>query len=179
METIISPLGTLLITLFALLPDVLGDRAFGLFVGRRWLEKDFDNALRVVGYSVAGLLVHAMAADRFGFPAPVHVLSSTPMGASVTADQLSTLALGYFGHCLTSAVIGVVTGLVSMGALKAYPSGIDGHRGAWEQFVRDCVRERWVVVRLRDGGSYVGILVQTDTPCRPDHRDLILKEPAV
>ena len=123
METIISPLGTLLITLFALLPDVLGDRAFGLFVGRRWLEKDFDYALRVVGYSVAGLLVHAMAADRFGFPAPVHVLSSTPMGASVTADQLSTLALGYFGHCLPSAVIGVVTGLVSMGALKACPFG--------------------------------------------------------
>lgn len=52
------------------------------------------------------------------------------------------------------------------------------YAGAWDDFVRLCVPEHWVVVSTNNGDTYAGMVRTADVSVKQDERDLVLIEPA-
>jgi Family of unknown function (DUF6338) len=53
------------------------------------------------------------------------------------------------------------------------------HPSAWDEFVRNCAKERWVTVGLRTGDAYLGKLHYGDDAVPQNERDIVLAEPAL
>lgn len=179
MDGIIGSIGAMLVLVLALLPGVPGDRLMGSVVGRSWLEKDWQYVIRVLSYSTLGLIGYALLASWRDWPPPIHVLPATFGGTGLSPADLPRVGYGYLGHLVVSTLVGAASGLVQLGVKAWMPNVFVRHRDAWDEFVRFCAPGRWVVATLRDGRVYVGMLEQADTSRGPQHRDLLIQEPAL
>jgi hypothetical protein len=177
-DLIPATVGTLLILLVGLLPGLPGETVYGWMRGRSWLEKDFEYFMRILGFSLAGVLIYAVLANWLGLPMPEHVAPSTFQDDAFGAASLPHLATGYLGHVIASGIVGAVVGF-AVAASRRLAADATSHRDAWDEFVRTYAQGRWIVVTLNGGDSYAGMLEHADISREPEYRDVVLSEPAL
>jgi hypothetical protein len=160
----------------ALLPGALGEWFYRLFVGVRWGESQWTFALRLLGFSIIGLVVYSLF-GLAGAPDPAYVfpiLFNTPPATPLIqlVPSMQPIAFGYFGHCVSGAAVGAGAALIVRRFSSGYPC-------AWDIFVRECTPEHMVAVTLENKDTYVGFVRACDVTVEKGERDLVLTEPAV
>jgi hypothetical protein len=166
----------ILVVLLAVLPGVPADRAYRIFAGVSWREREVEYFLRLVSFSVLGLAGYVLVAPRVGMPPPTYVIPATFSASTFGADSLPVLALAYLGHAIVSVLIGMALG-GSIAGLRSATGGRIGQRDAWYHFIHVDAPRRWVIVKVRTGESYLGFIEHSDVAVEPQYRDMILVEP--
>jgi len=177
MEWIPESLETLMIITCGIIPGALGDYIFGLIAGQSWREKNPTRLLRIISFSVAGLVLYSILAGISTFPIPIHVLPSTFSAENFIASEIPVVSEGYFGHLIGSALTGVLAAY-GVKFLRKNATSTSIHEDSWNEFVKSYVKERWILVTLANGKSYAGMLQQADSEREPEYRDIVLCEPA-
>jgi hypothetical protein len=166
----------ILVVLLAVLPGVPADRAYRVFAGVSWREREVEYFLRLVSFSVLGLAVYVLLAPVLGMPPPTYVIPATFSAADFGPASLRPLAMAYIGHASSSVLIGVALG-GSIASLRRITRGRIGQRDAWYHFIHVAAPRRWVIVKVRTGESYLGFIEHSDVAVEPQYRDVILVEP--
>jgi hypothetical protein len=165
----------LLVLLLAVLPGIPGDHLYRAIAGVSWREKDATRILRLLTFSVLGLVVYSLIADRTGWPLPEYIVPATFLAPTFNGRTIAALSLAYLGHFLSSTAVGLAS--VGGNAIIGRIRSVSASRDAWEHFVRCAVPCHWVVVTLENGEIYAGILDHADVSTEPEYRDLVLAEP--
>lgn len=169
--------GLIIITI-GVFPGLIGDYIFRSLVGVDWREKEWRAILRLIGFSVIGLIIYALVAEQFDLTPPLHIFPSTYYSAAISQKiKLSVVFLPYCGHLAGGFVAGVLGAwgailLSRFSSNSAYPS-------AWDEFIRRYSPHRWVIVGLENGEVYAGKLKIADISSGKDERDIVLEEPAL
>lgn len=166
----------IVILVVAILPGVPGDKVYRLLVGWDWREDQWQRVIRLVGFSVFGLALYATLGSVLPVPAPLYLAPEHVVTAFREPSLLPSLFGALVGHFSASGVAGFLAAVIARGSGRWTPFTV--YPDAWEHFVRELVREHWVVVSLDDGSSYAGMLDLADTSVREEERDLVLTEPA-
>ncbi|MGD2115255.1 MAG: DUF6338 family protein [Acidobacteriota bacterium] len=162
-----------LILLIAVLPGLMGNRIYEVLVGVHWREKDWRTLVRLLGFSVVGVTLYALFANRLGLQPPIHLFPQTYEGMSPRG--LMRAFAPHAGHLAGGVVAGLIGsfGARSLGRIassSAFPS-------AWDDFARTYAPHHWVTVSLSNGSVYAGKLKNADVAVAADERDLVLEEP--
>ena len=164
-----------LIALIGLFPGILGNYVYRAIVGIDWREKEPKGILRLLGFSVVGLMIYALAAEVLSLPAPLHVLPETYKSLSSANPNFSRIFLPYGGHLLSGLLAGV---LGAFGAiLLSRLSSQTGYAGAWDSLVRTFAPGHWVIAALANGEIYAGKLRAAEISVPGAERDIVLEEP--
>jgi small nuclear ribonucleoprotein (snRNP)-like protein len=159
----------LYILALALLPGALGDWFYRTIVGVRWGESQWTFALRLLGFSIAGLLLFSLF-GLIGAPEPTYIFPN--LFSAINPATLPIVAVAYLCHCAAGAVVGAAAAF----AVRLRPSG---YPCAWDVFVRKCASNHMVAVTLDNKETYVGVVRACDVTVEKGERDLVLAEPAV
>jgi hypothetical protein len=165
----------LVIVLVAVFPGLVGDLVYRSLVGVDWREKDWQTVLRLLGFSIVGLVIYAIPAGLFGWPPPVYVSPDTYQTIKPPIGNLNYIFIPYAGHLCGGFLAGLLgawgTRLLALfSSRSAYPA-------AWDDFVRTYSPSHWVVVGLTNGGAYAGKLKTVDCAVSASDRDMVLEEP--
>lgn len=172
-----STVAGLLVFLLAVIPGLPAGKIYDAAVGVRWRETNSEQLLRLLAFSVIGLVAYAIAAGRFSWPDPSYVLPKTFTSEGFTVSQLGPMSVAYLGHVVGASLVGVIAALGLKGLTSFSPLSAD--RDAWDQFVNFSVPEHWVLVTLRTGESFAGKMHHADVSVGPEFRDVVLEEPAL
>jgi hypothetical protein len=164
----------ILLVALAIVPGLLGEKIYRVLVGVRWGENQIESLARMVGFTLSGLVLYAVA-YLFGAPEPTYVFPS--LISAIIPEMYPRIAFAYGGHCLCSglsgaAAAGLVRVLARFSMSSPFPCG-------WDHFVRRYVPGHWVAVGLETGEAYVGILAYSELSVEQKERDIILAEPAL
>ncbi len=164
-----------LVIVLAVLPGLPGDYVYRTWVGVTWRERDVHHLLRLLSFSLLGLVVYSICAPALRLPLPEYVIPSTFTEASFSARRMPVLGIAYLGHFVGSALAGTcVAGGLRL-IWRLVPTAL--RRDTWDHFVWCSVPGHWVVVTLQNGDSYAGMIERADVTVEPQYRDLILSEP--
>jgi len=121
-----------LVALFAILPGLPGYMIFSRMVGSDWREKDWQITLRILGISLAGIVIYVMLADLLNLPQPLYVFPSTFTPESFNENALPQIAVSLSGHVAAS----VVVAFISVGAVRliARLSPVSHFPCSWEYY---------------------------------------------
>lgn len=171
-----TTLVSLLVVLLAVLPGIPGDQVYRSLAGVSWREKEHRHVLRLLSFSVLGLALYAAAAAEFGWHAPAYIVPVSYAPSVFTVDVLGPFSVAYLGHLAGAAIVGAGAAFARRGLSRVVTSS--GNRDAWDHFVNLCVPGHWIIVRLKSGAAYAGMLDHADVSVEPEYRDIILAEPA-
>lgn len=168
-----TTLTALIAIVTGIVPGVLGESIYQAVAGSDWRESEWERAVRIITISVAGLLVTLAVMAVFHIPETLRV---PVVNSTIPVADLMPWVLIYIAHFVASSIVGAVAAWTSrkirfVGRIGAYPD-------TWDVFVRDLVPRHWVVVTLKDGTSYAGMLEKADMSVREEERDIVLTEPA-
>lgn len=168
----------LMVLLLTILPGLLGERIYRSLVGVDWREKDWRTVLRLLGLSVSGVTMYALAAAPAHLPPPTHLFPSTYIAAASAPNALAwSVFLPYAGHLLGGTVAGAIAALGSRFLGRFSSKSV--HPSAWDDFIRRSAPGHWVTVGLTNGEVYAGRVGFADVGVASAERDLILEEPAL
>ncbi len=88
----------LLIITIAVFPGLIGNRIYQTMVGVDWREKEFRTVLRLIGFSVVGVVIYSITAALFGWPIVSHLLPETYFSIKLNAENLNKIFVPYTGH---------------------------------------------------------------------------------
>lgn len=167
----------LLIIIIAIFPGLLGDRIYQSLVGTDWREKEFRSIIRLIGFSVVGVVLYTVIADLFNFPPPLHLLPSTYASISSTTESFNKIFFPYIGHLCGGLFAGIFASfgawvLAKFSSSSVFPS-------AWDDFVRTYAPKHWVIVGLKNGEAYAGKLKTANVAVSNEDRDIVLEEPCL
>jgi hypothetical protein len=165
----------LLVLVLAVLPGMPGDLVYRAVVGVSWREKDLPRILRLLLFSVLGIVSYSLVAAWLGFYQPDYVVPSTFTDPEFSASSIPRLGLAFVGHLAASALVGAA----AAGGLRLLSrfSPLSAHRDAWDHFIRQTVSDHWVLLGLTNGDAYAGLIDHADVATEPEYRDVILEEP--
>jgi hypothetical protein len=170
-----TTLASFLIILLAIFPGALADKLYRMIMGVNWREKEWQIIIRLLGFSLSGIILYSVIAYYLGWPQPIYIFPSNYNADVLKPESLPLIFIPYGGHFLSATLIG----LLSAVAMRFLGRWVPTYTGAWEDFIRLSVPEHWVVVTLNSGEVYAGILQSADTSVKQDERDLVLLEPAL
>ena len=176
MDEILKASVALLIAVLAFLPGVPADTLYRRCVGRDWREREWQGLVRVLGFSTAGIILYGLIAYWSGLPLPLplYALVGSTQPIIVPPEMMARVLVAYAGHFGAATCLGFVSGSVMRRLGRRYSV----FTSAWDDFVQLDVPGRWVIVGLKNGAAYAGMLRSADTSARPAERDLVLLEPA-
>jgi hypothetical protein len=90
---------------------------------------------------------------------------------------LSSLALPWLGHLAGGGVVGVLA--AGSARIVARITSSTALPGSWDAFVKGSAPDRWVVVTLKAGDVFAGVVRVADVGVATEDRDLVLGEPAL
>ncbi len=165
----------LLVILLGVLPGLPGDYIYRTWIGVSWRERDVHHLLRLLSFSLLGLVVYSVLAMWADWYLPEYVIPMTFTSDRFSAADIPRLGIAYLGHFSGSAIVGGVSaaGMRFLGRFAPYSA----QRDTWDHFIRITVPGHWVLVTLNSGDTYAGILDHADVTVEPQYRDLILSEP--
>jgi hypothetical protein len=169
-----SAIGALIIVAICVLPGLPGEKCYGLLIGGDWREEAWSRVLRMIGFSVFGLMLYITATEIFRLPFPPYLLPDRLR--NLTPRVIYDLTIALFGQFVGAVVAGTGAGLV-MRAVGHFASR-SAYGSAWEHFIRDSIDKHWVVVGLQNGDSYAGYIRIVDSKINSPDRDVLLLEPA-
>jgi hypothetical protein len=166
-----------LIALVALFPGLIGNTVYRRLLGVDWREKEWQSILRLLGFSVFGVVIYAIAGAGLGLLPPAHLFPEAYKNLKPSWVDLRVVIFPYVGHVLGGLVAGVLGAwgmklLAKISSSTAYPS-------AWDDFVRSYTPKHWVVVSFTNGDVYAGKVKNADVAVSSDDRDLVLEEPCI
>lgn len=167
----------LLVLLLAVIPGLPAGKVYDALVGIRWRETDFQQLLRLLAFSILGLVVYSICAGEWGWPEPTYVMPGTFTSPEFSVARLRFMGMAFLGHVAGASLVGIAAalGLKGLGAVFR----ISTERDAWDQFINFSAPEHWVLVTLRTGEIYAGKLHHADVSVGPEFRDIVLEEPAL
>lgn len=169
-----ADLSALLIAIIAIFPGSIGNKIFGNLVGTDWKEKEYQSILRLLGFSVVGVMIYSLVGNIFGWQPPTHLFPSTY--GNLTPNTFNkTIVIPYIGHLICGSIAGIF-GVLGAKSL-AYFSGSSAHPGAWDDFIRKYVPNHWVVISLKNGEIYAGIVKHAAISAAQKERDIVVEEP--
>jgi hypothetical protein len=172
-----TTISALLVILFAVLPGVPGNSIFGRIVGKDNKEKQWASVVRMVGFSIAGLILYLLVGGLFNAPLPDYIVPATFDNFKLERGFLLAMALAYTGHFVGSMIASL--GSAGIVLLLNTLSRATDYADTWDKFVAECIPGHWVIVGLDNGQIYSGILHRADTRVPEKERDIILREPAL
>lgn len=167
--------GVLVILLLAVIPGFPGERAYASFVGLDWREDRIWRLVRILLFSVAGLVLYIAVAALMSLPLPFYVVPQRV--TALVVNDLPSAAAVFTGHALCAFLVGIGTAF-SERKLAEW-TGSTTHVDVWDDFVNGFAPDHWVIVKLANGRTFAGILEGADTEARREERDIILTEPAL
>lgn len=170
-----SSLAGVLIAILVVFPGLLGNWVYQNLVGTDWRQQQWQRVLRLLGFSVIGLLLYTIGAGLFGWPPPIHVFPQTYDELHPESQELSAVAFPYLGHLIGSFLAGFIGAWGAKGIAKIASSSV--YPAAWDDFVRTCTPGRWVVAALKNEEVYAGRIRTADLAVATEERDVILEEP--
>ncbi len=72
-----STITGLLIIIISILPGYLGNTIYKSMVGSDWREKDIHIIIRLLGFSILGLVLYSILSEVVALPPPVYLLPDT------------------------------------------------------------------------------------------------------
>lgn len=170
-------LAGLLVLVFAVLPGVTGDKLYQVLVGADWREDHWQRILRLLVFSLLGLVLYAVVAPFIGAPPPSYLSPSSLEIAASAPSTLDLLFVALLGHFGGAAIAGLLSGLCVRAT--AHFASATAFASAWDHFAHSCIKGHWVVIGLTNGESYSGYIDVADVSVSAGERDLILCEPAM
>lgn len=171
LDTII---GLVLISII-MTPGIPGEVIYTHFSGTDWQESQLRSVVRVVMISMLGLSVLMILSNVLGGP-PLGYLGLSPSG-SLEIPEGYQIGSAYLLHILFSLLWGALIG----GLAQIEWFGLRGGRQpySWDDLVNNHVAGHWVVIDTHVGKTYAGIIETADDYVSPEHRDVLLREPAL
>ena len=170
----------LLIILIAVFPGLIGNRIYRIIIGVDWREKEVGMILRLLAFSIVGLVLYYIFAVSFNLPPPLHLFPDfyaniTYTEIKLNPNSLNSVFFPYIGHIIGGSLAGLLGAygnkiLSKFASISAYPA-------AWDEFARNCVGGRWVVIGLSNDEIYAGKIKHIDISIASAERDIILEEP--
>ena len=68
-----TTLTALLILLFAIVPGMFGEMVYRIIAGTDWRETQWSKVARIIGISIAGLVLYIVLASLTGLPTPQYL----------------------------------------------------------------------------------------------------------
>jgi len=167
----------LLIILIAIFPGLLGNRIYQSLIGTDWRERDFQIILRLIGFSVIGVVLYTVIAGLLDFPPPLHLLPSTYASISSTTESFNKIFFPYIGHLCGGSLAGILAFFWAWVLAKVSSSSV--FPSAWDDFVRTYAPKHWVIVGLMNGEIYAGKLKTANVAVSSEDRDIVLEEPCL
>lgn len=167
----------LIILVFAVFPGYPAYKLYKTINGFDWRISDIEKIVVIIGFSIFGLVFYILLSEFLNLPSPIYVFPTTFSNENFTNNVLSTLAISFLGHFLSSSLISIA--LASIIRLISKKTRFVGLTSAWDLFYSQYSSEHWVVVRVKNGETYAGILDYVNTAVSQGDRDVILKEPAL
>ncbi len=166
----------LLILVLAMFPGFAGEFAYALLIGRDWREREVERILRILGFSIFGLIGYVLSAAPLHLPSADQVIPASYAPGMLRATSLVGLAEPFLGHVVMAVIAGVLFGLLvrCIAAIRHTFS----EPSTWDYFVKQLVPNRWITVATASGESYAGKLVHCDVNVGATERDIVLSEPA-
>ena len=167
---------SLLVLVLAILPGVPGEAIYRFVLGADWRDKQWQRVLRILLFSVIGLVAYAIIASSGRVPSPVFLDISTYKLERFDKDIVLKAAESLGAHFIASSLVGFFSALAVLFLNKLFKKSI--YPDAYTTFINNCADFRWVVVTLTSGSSYAGYILRGDTSVAFGERDIILAEPA-
>lgn len=167
----------LIILLFAVLPGVPAYSIYKTFFGSDWRETEWEKVIKVVIFSLSGIIVYVMVSALVKLPSPIYIIPSTFNPDTFGVASLLPIALSLTGHFISSLLIAIIAVLVTRFIGRWTPS--TPYPAAWDDFIRQDVQEHWVVIRLANSETYAGYIKNADVSVSQSERDIVLAEPAL
>jgi hypothetical protein len=165
---------SLIIVVFGILPGLLGNSIHDHFTDTDPKESQTDIIFRIVLFSVLGIIIYILIfINFFKFPLPIYLFPDTFEKGSFTVEELTTLSISLGIHFICSSIMGFGFSFITKTPRNANISN------SWKIFARDDMKDRWVVVSLKNGLSYAGYISHCDPSPDSDKRDIIITEPAL
>jgi hypothetical protein len=176
-----APFESVFLFLFGLIPGVPGEALYSSIVGLSWRENQIRRVTRILVISITGAILLVLTGNLFSYLGmnilmePLHLMPNR-LAKGIGEAMATDLSLAYLSHVAFSTFSGAVIGIgwdwcARRISQRSYPS-------AWESLVTNHSRDRWVVVTLKDGSSYAGVIESADSNVHRENRDMLLKEPA-
>lgn len=173
----VDTISALLILIFAVIPGILGNGIYELIIGSNWKEELFSKTVRIVGFSFFGLIFYILiGVQYFNLPVPIYIFPETYTAAQITNSQLIQAAQAWFMNFVVATLIAVIYAFSIKIVFRRF--NITHLPDTWDKLVRSKVAEHWVVVNLKGGGSYLGMLESANISVDAKDRDILLLEPA-
>lgn len=169
-----STIAALVIAALGVLPGVPGEKCYRLLVGGDFREETWSRVLRLIGFSVFGLVLYIASTRLLRLPFPPYLLPDAFQRLTPATAYDSAIAL--LGHFVGSALAGGGAAL----AIRTvdHLAWRTAYGSAWEHFISVSIHSHWVVVGLQNGESYAGYVDVADSKLYSADRDVILLEPA-
>lgn len=169
-----SAIGALIIVAICVLPGLPGEKCYRMLAGGDWREEAWSRVLRMIGFSVVGLMLYVTATAVTSLPFPAYLL---PHGLhDLTPRLIYDLTVALIGHFASAMIAGASAALLVRFASR-FSSG-SAYGSAWDHFIRNSIERHWVVVGLQNGDAYAGYIHVVDSKMSSPDRDVLLLEPA-
>lgn len=170
-------IASLMIYLFAFLPGVPAYLIYKANFGADWRETDVQKVIKVVLFSISGIIIYVFASEYLHLPSPIYLLPATFDSDSFSVKSFMPIALSLSGHFISSIVVAII--IVAIIKLIRKRTSSTPYPAAWDDFIRNEVENHWVVIRLINGEAYAGYIFYADISTNQSERDLVLAEPAL
>lgn len=167
----------LVILLFAVLPGVPAYSIYKTFYGSDWRETDWEKVIKVVIFSLAGIIMYTLVSALVKLPPPIYIIPSTFEPSTFGVTSLLPIALSLTGHFISSILVAILAVLATRFIGRWTPS--TPYPAAWDDFIRQDVQGHWIVVRLTNREAYAGYIKNADISVSQSERDIVLAEPAI
>jgi len=171
-----STISGLLVILFAVLPGVPGNSIYQRIIGKDRKESQWNTVIRMIGFSVGGLILYILLGGLINAPLPIYISPSTFINFNINRVTLLTISGAFTGHFICSILISLIFSVILL-LINRWSKSTE-NPDTWDKFVEKYVEKHWVVVKINNGDAYAGILERADIAIEQNERDLILKEPA-
>ena len=170
----LKELWPVLILALVVFPGVPGDRIYRKVVGVDWREKEWQSVLRLISFSLGGLIIYVIADWRGSYP-PIYLFPESFKDGSITPATLRHAVIPYVGHLVGAGFVGFVAALFA----KLTAHWVSVYPSAWDHFIRTSVPKHLVIVSLTNRDAYAGIIKNVDLSVPQSERDIVLGEPAL
>ncbi len=167
-----SSVNALLIVIFSIVPGFPGEKIYQHIVGLELREKDWQRITRMIAFSLGGIALYTIGNWILGQPLPSYSFTTDIYQQKAWLSTSGTLV----GHTLCATLVGGIAAYISRSLNRLLPSTCNDD--AWHEFVRSSTQNHWIIVSLRNGDRYLGMLKRANTPINRDERDIVLEEPA-
>lgn len=166
----------LIIIIFAVLPGFPAYKIYKLLNGTDWRLSDWEKIINIILFSLLGLMLYIVFSTLLNLTMPIYVLPETFTTGNFDVSVLPRIAFALLGHFFFSVLSSLLTYLIIR--ITSKHTRFSGSPSAWDYFISNNVPDHWVIIRIKNGESFAGIIDYTDTSVGQNERDIILREPA-